>query len=194
LRWVNPFTTGVQMQRRVEALLSRKPYRKRSTFVPLARMAPALPHAVIAAEDGRYYEHHGIDWMEVRKVLDEEREAGEPARGASTITQQLVKNLFFTTHRSRLRKGVEFVLAPAADRILGKRRALELYLNVVEWGPGIYGAEAAARAWYGVGASALSREQAARLAAILPAPRRRKPARMNRYTEEIERRMTQMGW
>jgi monofunctional glycosyltransferase len=194
LRWVNPVTTGVQLQRRVEALLARKPYHKRYTFVSLSRMAPVLPHAVIAAEDGRYYEHRGIDWKEVRKVMDEDREAGEPSRGASTITQQLVKNLFFTTHRSWLRKGVEFTLAPLADRILGKRRALELYLNVVEWGPGVYGAEAASRAWYGAGAGALSRDQAARLAAILPSPRRRKPARMNRYAEEIERRMTQMGW
>jgi monofunctional biosynthetic peptidoglycan transglycosylase len=85
-------------------------------------------------------------------------------------------------------------LAPAADLILGKRRTLELYLNVVEWGPGVFGAEAAARAWYGVSAASLTRDQAARLAAILPAPRRRKPARMNRYSADIERRMSQMGW
>jgi monofunctional biosynthetic peptidoglycan transglycosylase len=194
LRWVNPITTGVQAQRRIEAITSQKPYQKRYAFVPLARIAPALQHAVIAAEDGRFFQHHGIDWKEVERVLDQDHEAGEPARGASTITQQLVKNLFFTTHRSWIRKGIEFTLAPAADRILGKRRTLELYLNVVEWGPGVYGCEAAAKSWYGVGAAGLTREQAARMAAILPAPRRRKPARMNQYSAQIERRMSQMGW
>jgi monofunctional biosynthetic peptidoglycan transglycosylase len=105
-----------------------------------------------------------------------------------------VKNLFFTSHRSMVRKGIEVALAPAADRILGKRRIRELYLNVAEWGPGVFGAEAAAQAWYGIPASHLTRDQATRLAAILPAPRRRKPSRMNEYSAEIERRMTLMGW
>lgn len=194
LRWVNPLITVVQIQRRVEAIATGKAYKKRYKVVPLSRISPALQHAVVAAEDGRFYEHHGIDWKEMRRVLDEDREPGEPARGASTITQQLVKNLFFTTHRSWPRKGIELTLAPLADRILGKRRTLELYLNVIEWGPGIYGAESAAQAWYGVPAASLTRDQAARLAAILPGPRRRNPARMNRYAAEIERRMSQMGW
>jgi monofunctional glycosyltransferase len=194
LRWVNPPVTGVQAQRRIEALRARTPYTKRYRFVPLARISPALQHAVIAAEDGRFFQHHGIDWKEVEKVVDADLEEGQLGRGASTITQQLVKNLFLTTHRSLIRKGMEFALAPLADRILGKERILELYLNVIEWGPGIYGAEEAARAWYGVPASALNREQAARLAAILPAPRRRKPSRMNQYSAEILRRMGQMGW
>jgi monofunctional biosynthetic peptidoglycan transglycosylase len=194
LKWVNPITTGVQAQRRIEALSAGKSYQKKRTFTPLNRISPALQHAVIAAEDGRFFTHRGVDWVEVQRVLDEDREPGDAPRGASTITQQLVKNLFFTTHRSWLRKGVEMTLAPAADLILGKRRTLELYLNVVEWGPGVFGAEAAARAWYGVSAASLTRDQAARLAAILPAPRRRKPARMNRYSADIERRMSQMGW
>jgi monofunctional biosynthetic peptidoglycan transglycosylase len=194
LKWVNPITTGVQAQRRIEALAAGKPHQKKRTFAPLNRISPALQHAVIAAEDGRFFTHRGVDWVEVQRVLDEDREPGEAPRGASTITQQLVKNLFFTTHRSWVRKGVEMTLAPAADLILGKRRTLELYLNVVEWGPGVFGAEAAARAWYGVSAASLTRDQAARLAAILPAPRRRKPARMNRYSADIERRMSQMGW
>jgi monofunctional glycosyltransferase len=105
-----------------------------------------------------------------------------------------VKNLFLTTNRSLVRKGVEFTLAPVAELILPKRRILELYLNVVEWGPGIYGAEAAARAWYGISAARLNREQASRLAALLPSPLRRKPARMNWYSGEIQRRMAQSGW
>jgi monofunctional glycosyltransferase len=194
LRWLRPVTTGVQIERRVEAMLAGKAYRKRSQFVPLARISPALRHAVIAAEDGRFLQHGGIDWKEVEKVLDQDRESGGPVRGASTLTQQLVKNLFFTTHRSKIRKAVEMSLAPLADLILGKARTLELYLNVVEWGPGVYGAEAAAREWYGVSAADLTREQAARLAAILPSPRRRKPVRMNEYSTQILHRMAQMGW
>jgi len=194
VRVVDPPFTTVQAQRRIESLRSKTAYTKHYQFVPLARISLALQHAVIAAEDGRFFQHHGIDWKEVQNVVDADLEEGQLSRGASTITQQLVKNLFLTTHRSVIRKGMEFSLAPVCDRILSKQRILELYLNVIEWGPGIYGAEAASRAWYGIPASAVNREQAARLAAILPAPRRRKPARMNQYSAQILHRMQQMGW
>ena len=194
LRWVDPAITTVQAQRRIEAWVRHKPYARRQQWVPLARIAPCLQHAVIAAEDGRFYQHHGIDWKEVQKVVDKDVEDGRLGRGGSTITQQLVKNLFFTTSRSVLRKGVEFTLAPLAEWILPKNRILELYLNVIEWGPGVYGAEAAARLWYGVPAARLNREQAAHLAAVIPSPLRRKPARMNSYSAEILHRMDQMGW
>src|ERR1700722_17224794 len=143
-------------------------YKKRYTFLPLKKISSELQHAVIAAEDGRFYQHHGIDWKAEQKVMDDSREAGTVTRGASTITQQLVKNLFFTTHRNPARKAFEYTLAPLADWILGKRRVLELYLNIVEWGPGIYGAEAAAEYHYGTSAGRLDREQSARLAACLP--------------------------
>lgn len=194
LRWINPPTTTVQMQRRIEAWTHRQPYRKRYSFAPLGRISPDLQHAVIAAEDGRFYTHHGIDWKEVQRVIDQDVEEGRVGRGASTITQQLIKNLFLTTHRSFIRKAVEFTLAPLAERILPKRRILELYLNVIEWGPGVYGAEAASRAWYGVPAARVSRDEAARLAALIPAPLRRKPGRVNWYSSEILRRMAQQGW
>jgi len=194
LKVVNPPTTGVQIQRRVESWVRHTPYRKRQTFVPLSKISPELQHAVISAEDGRFYQHHGIDWDETEKVAEETQEKGELIRGASTIPQQLVKNLFFTTHRNPLRKLAEYTLAPMADRILGKRRELELYLNVVEWGPGIYGAEAASRAYYGTSARSTGREQGARLAAMLPAPLRRRPERMNHYSGLILERMRQMGW
>jgi monofunctional biosynthetic peptidoglycan transglycosylase len=144
-------------------------------------MAPELPHAVVAAEDSRFFQHHGFDWVEIEKALDEEDERGR-LRGASTITQQLVKNLFFTTWRSAIRKGLETTATPLAEAILPKKRILELYLNVIEWGPGVYGAEAAAQYHYAVPAARVSREQAARLAAILPSPLKRKPARMDRYS------------
>ena len=194
LRFVDPPTTGVQMQRRVEAMIHHTPYRKRSTFVPLQRISPELQHAVIAAEDGRFYRHHGIDWDQFQKVVEESGETGEISRGASTITQQLVKNLFFTTHRNPVRKVFEYTLAPLADWILGKQRVLDLYLNVAEWGPGIYGAEAATEYHYRTSAAHLDREQSARLAACLPSPRRRKPARMNQYSAAILERMRQVGW
>ena len=194
LRWVDPWTTSVQMQRRVESWSGAKKYQKRYRFVPLQRISRHLQHAVIAAEDGRFYQHHGIDFAELGKIYEDVVEDGEGLRGGSTITQQLVKNLFFTTHGNPLRKAAEFGLAPAADWILGKQRVLELYLNVIEWGPGVYGAEAAARYHYRTSAAALSRDQAARLAAVIPSPRRRRPARMDRYAGVIERRMAAMGW
>lgn len=192
MRWVNPPATMVQTQRRVEAWWNRRPYEKRQEWTPLARISTELQHAVIAAEDGRFYQHKGIDWKEVQKVVDQNLEDGKVGRGGSTITQQLVKNLFFTTSRSYVRKGIEFTLAPVAEFVLPKQRILELYLNVIEWGPGVYGAEAASRTWYGTPAAKLDRDQAARLAAVIPAPLRRKPARMTTYATEIQRRMSQM--
>lgn len=194
LRWVNPPTTAVEAERRVEAWWRHKEYHKRQYFVPLGRISPDLQHAVISAEDGRFYQHHGIDWKEVQIVVDKDMDEGKLGRGGSTITQQLVKNLFLTTNRSVIRKAVEFTLAPAAEMILPKRRILELYLNAIEWGPGIYGAEAAARAWYSIPAARVNREQAARLAAVIPSPLRRRPERMNSYSAEILHRMSQTGW
>ena len=183
----------VQIERRAQAWAHGKPYRKRYEFVPLSEISPQLQHAVVAAEDARFYQHHGFDWHEIQIAADEDMEGGRK-RGASTLTQQLVKNLFFGTSRSILRKGAEFTLVPVAEFVLGKRRILELYLNVVEWGPGVYGAEAASRVYYGAAAQRVDRDQAARLAAILPAPLRRKPERMNHYSGLIEERMRQMGW
>jgi len=194
LKWINPPTTMLQIERRVQAVLHHRAYRKRRVWVPLDRIAPDLRHAVIASEDERFYQHHGIDWTELNKVVDRDLDRGKLGRGASTITQQLVKNLFLTDSRSVVRKSVEFTIAPAADLILGKRRELELYLNIIEWGPGIYGAEAAARYYYGVPAARLSREQAARLAAIIPAPLTRKPARMDELSTGILEKMHNMRW
>lgn len=193
LRWVAPPTTAVQTQRRFQALLARKAYQKRYAFAPLERISPDLQHAVVAAEDARFYQHHGFDWVELRNAVDDDL-ADRRVRGASTITQQLVKNLYFGTGRSYLRKAAEAALVPVAELVLGKRRILELYLNVVEWGPGVYGAEAAARFHYSTSARRLDRGRALRLAAILPAPLRRRPERMTRYAGIIDGRMRQMGW
>lgn len=192
-RWIDPPTTAVHMQRHLQAWIHGTPYHERYKFIPLSQISPDLQHAVVAAEDARFYQHHGFDWHEVEIAAEEDLEGGR-SRGASTITQQLVKNLFFGTGRSVLRKGAEFTLVPVAELVLGKRRILEIYLNVVEWGPGIYGAESACRYYDGTAARNIGREQSARLAAILPAPLRRRPERMNKYSALILERMGQMGW
>ncbi|MFZ0285915.1 MAG: monofunctional biosynthetic peptidoglycan transglycosylase [Terriglobales bacterium] len=192
-RWIDPPTTAVHIQRRVQAWVHDTPYRKRYKFIPLSQISPDLQHAVIAAEDANFYHHHGFDWRQIQIAAQEDME-GERTRGASTLTQQLVKNLFFGTGRSFLRKGAEVTLVPVAELVLGKRRILEIYLNVVEWGPGIYGAAAACPYYYGIAARNIGAEQAARLAAILPAPLKRRPERMNSYSAIILGRMRQMGW
>lgn len=192
-RWIDPPTTAVHAERRLQGWTHHKPYHERYNFVPLSQISPNLQHAVVAAEDARFYQHHGFDWHQIQLAADEDMEGGR-LRGASTITQQLVKNLFFGTGRSILRKGAEFTLVPVAEWVLGKKRILELYLNIVEWGPGIYGAEADCRSYDGTAARNIDREQAARLAAMLPAPLKRRPERMNRYSAIILERMRQMGW
>jgi monofunctional biosynthetic peptidoglycan transglycosylase len=143
-RWIDPPTTAVHIQRRLQAAIHHTPYRERYKFIPLGQISPDLQHAVIAAEDTRFYQHHGFDWNQIQIAAEDDLE-GDRTRGASTITQQLVKNLFFGTGRSILRKGAEAALVPVAEFALGKRRILEIYLNVVEWGPGIYGADSACR-------------------------------------------------
>ena len=193
LRFVDPPTTAVHVERRFQAWIHNKPYRERYKFVPLSQISPDFQHAVISAEDARFYQHHGFDWHAIQIDAEDDMEGGR-LRGASTITQQLVKNLFFGTGRSFLRKGAEFTLVPVAEFVLGKQRILELYLNEVEWGPGIYGADAASRAWYGTAPRNIGREQGARLAAILPNPLKRRPERMNHYAASILERMRQVGW
>lgn len=192
-RWIDPPTTAVHIERRVQAWIHGTPYHERYTFIPLSQISPNLQHAVIAAEDARFYHHHGFDWRAIQIDAEEDLEGGR-TRGGSTLTQQLVKNLFFGTGRSLIRKGVEASLVPVAELVLGKRRILELYLNVVEWGPGVYGAEAACRSHDSIAARSIGREQSARLAAILPAPLKRRPERMNGYSAVILKRMRQMGW
>lgn len=192
-RFVPPPITGVQAQRSVEALVMRREHARQRQFVPLSALPSHVPRAVVAAEDGRFWSHRGFDWIEMRRAR-EEAAGGRRMRGASTITQQLMKNLFGTTYRNPLRKVYDLTLTPPAELILGKNRILELYLNEVEWGEGVYGVEAAARHHYGVSARNLSRTQAAGLAALLPNPRRRTPANTGQYRAAILRRMGQRGW
>ena len=192
-RWIDPPTTAVHMERRMQAWIHHTPYHKRYKFVPLNQISPDLQHAVIAAEDARFYQHHGFDWHAIQIAAEGDMEGGR-IRGGSTLTQQLVKNLFFGTGRSILRKGAEFTLVPVAELVVGKQRILELYLNVVEWGPGVYGAEAACRYYYRTSAWNIDRQQSARLAAILPLPLKRRPDHMNYYSGLILERMGRVGW
>ncbi|MBB6252565.1 monofunctional biosynthetic peptidoglycan transglycosylase [Nitrospirillum iridis] len=172
LAWVclyavmDPPGTPLMLIRRVQGVPARG-----WAPVPLDRIAPALQRAVIGAEDSRFCSHHGVDWGAVDAALDED-EDGHTLRGASTISQQTAKNAFLWPGRTWLRKGMEFGFTELIELIWGKRRILEMYLNIVEWGDGLYGAEAAAQAYFGVSAGALTPSQAAALAAVLPSPRK----------------------
>ncbi len=181
------------MERRLQAWIHHTPYQEQYKFVPLSQISPDLQHAVIAAEDARFYQHHGFDWHAIEIAAEDDMQGGR-VRGGSTLSQQLVKNLFFGTGRSILRKATEFTLVPVAELVLGKQRILELYLNEVEWGRGVYGAESACRFYYRTSARNIDREQSARLAAILPLPLKRRPDHMNHYSGIILERMRQIGW
>ena len=165
-RFINPVST-LMLWRWVNGARVEK------SFAPIGRMAPALPIAVIAAEDGRFCSHHGIDWQELRDRLEDADDISE-ARGVSSITQQTAKNLFLWSGRSLVRKALEFPLALWIDLVLPKWRVLEIYLNIAEWGPnGQFGAEAASRYAFNKSARMLTAREAALLAAVLPNPRRR---------------------
>jgi monofunctional biosynthetic peptidoglycan transglycosylase len=165
-------------------------------WVAIDNVAPVLLHSVIMSEDGQFCSHRGIDWNELKVVIDDAM-AGEASRGASTIPMQTVKNLFLWPGRSMLRKAVEVPLAVYFDAILTKKRIMEIYLNVAEWGPGIYGVEAAARHHFGIPASRLSARQAALLTVALPNPYTRNPSKpgpgLKRLANLIQRRAARAG-
>lgn len=165
-------------------------------WVNFEDISPALVQSVMMSEDGRFCSHHGVDWGALNTVIDEALD-GEKARGASTIPMQTVKNLFLWSNRSYLRKALEVPLALAADLIWSKKRLMEIYLNVAEWGPGVYGIEAASLYYYGVPASDLSRRRAALLAVTLPNPYLRHPDKpsnnLTRLARTVEFRASQSG-
>lgn len=167
-------------------------------WVPLAQISPELARAVVTAEDARFCRHQGVDWRAVQDVVEEAFDGDEqPMRGASTIAMQTVKNLFLWEGRSVIRKAVEIPLALWIDAIWPKKRVIEIYLNIVEWAPGIYGAEAAAQKHFRKSAKALSRREAALLASVLPNPLKRRAGRpspaVKRKAGVIEKRVGQMG-
>jgi monofunctional biosynthetic peptidoglycan transglycosylase len=170
-----PVQTSVMRQREEEARKAKRGLRAAQVFVPLRQVSRHLINAVVAAEDPNFFGHAGIDWEAIRESVEANVRKRRFARGGSTITQQLAKNLFFTTHKSVTRKLRELLVARWLEEDLTKPRILELYLNVIEWGDGVYGCEAAARRYYGKSAADLDPEEAAGLAAMIPSPRRINP-------------------
>jgi monofunctional biosynthetic peptidoglycan transglycosylase len=191
LYWVehNPASTSV-MEGRLEALRQKDPGAElEHKWVPYGRISNELKRAIIFAEDQKFVEHDGFDWEGIQRALEKNQRRGKFVAGGSTITQQLAKNLFLSGERSLLRKGQEAVLASMLEATMSKRRIFEIYLNVAEWGENVFGAEAAARYYFGVSAAVLEPEQAARLAAMLPRPRyydrNRESSYLATYTDSI---------
>jgi monofunctional glycosyltransferase len=167
----NPGTTAF-MAASLERLRASRPEAKlRHAWVPYAKISTHLKRAIVVAEDARFTEHEGFDWEAIDKALDKNRKKGRIVAGASTISQQLAKNLFLSPGRTPWRKGQEAIITVMIEQVMDKRRILEVYLNVIEWGDGVFGAEAAARHYYGTSAAALGPEASARLAAMVPNPR-----------------------
>jgi monofunctional biosynthetic peptidoglycan transglycosylase len=185
----NPDQSSVMRQRDAEARKAGRRHRARKSWVPLTRMSRHLIHAVLATEDQKYFGHEGVDWEAVEKIVEEDRRGLRFGRGGSTITQQLAKNLYFTTHRSLVRKVREVIVARWLEEELGKKRILEVSLNVIEWGDGIYGAQAAAQRYYGKPASALDEFEAAALAGMIPNPRTIHPRRAPKRHARAQRRV-----
>ena len=194
----NPRITAMMEQRVQEADGAGVRFAIQQTWMPISRISPHLIHAVIVAEDGTFYEHSGVDWYEVEESIEKNLETGRVARGGSTISQQLAKNLFLSTSKDPLRKVKELIITLRMEKMLSKRRILEIYLNVIEWGNGVFGAEAAARKYFGTSAANITRDEAARLAAVIPRPLRHQPNETSQYVERrssiILERMTARGY
>ena len=198
LRTTNPTVTALMEARRAQAEAQGRTIGRHWTWVPLSRISPSLRQAVVAAEDASFFTHEGFDWEGIKDAALYNLEAGELKRGGSTITQQLAKNLYLSSERSLLRKAREMLITRSLEQHLTKERILELYLNVAEWGQGIYGAGAAARHHFKKSARDLTSDEAAWLAAILPSPRRYDPLkkttaltrRHNRILNRIDREPT----
>lgn len=192
-----PRRTAIMIEREATAAQRGRPWRVRQTWVPYDRISPLLRRAVLTAEDDAFYQHGGLDWSELRAAARRDLEERRVVRGGSTITQQLAKNLFLGSHRTVTRKLTEVLLALRMERTLSKRRIFELYLNLIEWGDGVFGAEAAARHYFGVPASDLSPRQALLLAAVIINPRRYPvldpPRRIERRVRMIASRMHRRG-
>lgn len=181
LRKHNPGKTAMMEQRLEEAATNNKKFTIQQKWVPIARISKHLVNAVIVSEDGMFFEHEGIDWYEVGESIEKNIERGKAARGGSTISQQLSKNLYLSTSKDPIRKFKELVITLRMERMLSKRRILEIYLNVIEWGNGVFGAEAAAQRYFKKSASQLTREEAAQMAAVIPSPRKNQPNSGSKY-------------
>jgi monofunctional biosynthetic peptidoglycan transglycosylase len=189
----NPKSTSF-MERRLDELRAKQPNASlQQQWADYDRISANLKRAVVAAEDAKFLDHEGFDWEGIQRAIEKNQKRGKPIAGGSTISQQLAKNLFLSGDRSLVRKGQEAVITLMLETVMSKRRILELYLNVAEWGEGVFGAEAAARHYFGTTAGNLSAGQSARLAAMLPRPRfydrNRGSPYLASYSERILARM-----
>ena len=180
----NPKETALMQQRTEEARERGKKLIIENRWVPLASVPKHVRKAVLIAEDARFYNHAGIDWHEVGESLETNWEEGRIVRGGSTITQQLAKNLYLSTSRDPIRKFKELLIAGMLEATLSKKRILELYLNIIEWGRGVFGIEAAAQRYFHKSASQLTKVEGARLAAVIPSPLRHKPTELTPFLEK----------
>jgi monofunctional biosynthetic peptidoglycan transglycosylase len=181
LKTENPGLTALMRQRLGEAQDDGKPLKIVRQWIPIGRVPQHVIDAVVVAEDGTFFEHGGIDWFEVQESIEKNLGEGRAARGASTITQQLAKNLYLSTSKDPVRKMKEVIITLLLERTLDKRRILEIYLNIIEWGRGVFGIEEAARAFFGKSAATLTLDEGARLAAVIPSPLRHRPDADTRY-------------
>lgn len=176
-----PGETALMRQRVREAEDDGKQLKITRSWVPLAKLPKHVINAIVVAEDGTFFSHTGFDWYEVQESIEKNIKRGRAVRGASTITQQLAKNLYLSTSKDPVRKAKEALITVLLERALSKNRILELYLNVIEWGRGIFGIESAAQTYFGKSASNLTLEEATRLAAVIPSPLRHRPDEDSRY-------------
>jgi monofunctional glycosyltransferase len=183
LKTTNPTETAFMRQHEKEARSEGRQFKKSQHWVSLSVIPKDAINAVIISEDGTFWSHSGFDWFEFRESIERNLKEGKAARGASTITQQLVKNLYLSPSKNPLRKLKEWVLTWYIEHTLSKSRILELYLNVIEWGAGIYGIDAASQRYFGKPAALLSRQESARLAAVIPNPKRYRVDKETRYLE-----------
>lgn len=184
-----PATTAYIELRKKQALAKGRKLDLRWTWVASDAISENLKRAVVTAEDDEFWRHDGVDWAAIRAAYERNRKAGRFAAGGSTITMQLARNLYLSPSKNPLRKAKEILIARRLERELGKRRILELYLNVVEWGKGVFGCEAAARAYFEKSCADLNEEEAVAMAVVLPNPRRWDPAKRGAYVERNSKRI-----
>lgn len=189
LRKTPPTTTAYIELRKRQAASAHKPFALRWTWVPYDAISENLRDAVVTAEDDTYWRHDGVDWDALRHAWERDKKEGKLSAGGSTITMQVARNLYLSPSKNPLRKLKEILIARRLDKTLGKRRVLELYLNVAEWGKGVFGCEAAARGYFGKACADLTPEEAVAMAVVLPNPRRWDPSKPGRYVERNSARI-----
>ena len=170
-KWVDPGTTRFMEIRLSELQVKNPDAQLKQQWIAYERISPHLKRAIIASEDAKFVDHEGFDWDGIQKAMEKNQKKGRFVAGGSTISQQLAKNLFLTPTKSYFRKAEEAIITLMLENLWSKRRIFEVYLNVIEWGNGVFGAEAAARHYFGIGAAQLSPDQAAKLAGMVPNPR-----------------------